>query len=122
MFYRHVDKYLSAFSHGELSNEQASRTSGHLLTCERCRAAHKEIQLGILLAQRLPAVAAPPELSSALEFALRRKGPAPAPHVRRAIARRWLLAIPAAMIVAAAAALIWYQRVRPLISIRPAKT
>lgn len=121
MFFRHVRKYLSAFSQGELSSDQASRISEHLLTCERCRAEHEEIQWGIRLAQRLPTLSAPPELTNALEDALRSRGPARVVRSRRVIGLRWPVAISVSLAGAAVMILFWYQRIRPLVSVRPAR-
>src|SRR5260370_42625891 len=121
MFFRHVRKYLSAFSQGELSSDQASRISEHLSTCERCRAEHEEIQWGIRLAQRLPTLSAPPELTNALEDALRSRGPARVVRSRRAIGLRWPVAISVALRGAAGMSFYWDPGIGPLGSGRPAR-
>ncbi|SRR5712692_1189868 len=121
MFFRHVSKHLSAFSQGELSTDQASRIFQHLLTCQRCRAEHEEIQWGIRLAQHLPSLSAPPEVSAAFDDALRSRPAAPSVRPRRVVAFRWSIAIPVALVGAAAAILFWYQKIRPLVSMRPAR-
>lgn len=120
MFFWHVRKHLSAFIQGELSSDRASRISEHLLTCKRCRAEHEEIQWGIRLARRLPTLSAPPELTNAFEDALRSRGPARVARSRRVMALRWPVAIPVALVVTAAVIFFWYQRIRPLVSIRSA--
>jgi len=53
MFRKHVNKKLSAYFHGELSQEESSRVASHLLDCRRCRDEYEEIKFGAQLAQRL---------------------------------------------------------------------
>lgn len=73
MFARHVRKELSAYAHGELSEERAAHVARHLGACARCRRLHGEITLGIRLAEQLPQAAAPASLWDGIESALVRQ-------------------------------------------------
>jgi hypothetical protein len=75
MYGKHVDKKLSAYCHGELSNADSRRVAEHVLACQRCRRELEEIKLGINLAQRLPQVAAPDSLWNEVEVALAQSQP-----------------------------------------------
>lgn len=70
MYGKHVDKKLSAYCHGELSNADSRRVAEHVLACQRCRRVLEEIKLGINLAARLPQAAAPDSLWNEIEAAL----------------------------------------------------
>ena len=67
MFTRHVVKQLSAFSHGELSDAESRRVRDHLLICKRCRAEHREIKLGMNLAQQIQIGSAPSSIWDEVE-------------------------------------------------------
>jgi hypothetical protein len=62
MFSKHVSKELSAYCHGEVSNEQSRQIAEHLIGCNRCRTQFEEIKLGVKLAEQLPQVKAPDSL------------------------------------------------------------
>lgn len=62
MFSQHVTKKLSAYCHGEVSNEESRRVAEHLIACNRCRAHYDEIKLGVKLAECMPQLAAPDSL------------------------------------------------------------
>jgi|GEM_PF-2816723 len=114
MLRRHVGKYLSAYSHGELSSDQASSIAQHLLGCDRCRKELDEIEWGISLARHLPKLPAPSGLSNAMQNLF--QSGSPTPRVSRPLSfpqARWL-AIPAAvaMLGAVLGSVLWYQRMR----------
>src|SRR5829696_6893270 len=59
MFSTHATKDISAYCHGELSNEESKRFAEHIISCARCRAKFEEVKLGIKLAEQLPQLSAP---------------------------------------------------------------
>src|SRR6185295_13859744 len=67
MFSRHVTKDISAYCHGELSNEASKQFAEHIISCIKCRTKFEEIKLGIKLAEQLPQLSAPDHLWSELE-------------------------------------------------------
>jgi len=67
MFSKHVTKELSAYCHGEVTNEQSRQIAEHLIGCSRCRAQFEEIKLGVKLAEHLPQLSAPDSLWLDLE-------------------------------------------------------
>jgi hypothetical protein len=70
MFSKHVVKELSAYCHGEVSNEQSRKIAEHLIACNRCRTRFEEIKLGVKLAEHLPQISAPDSLWLDLQTAL----------------------------------------------------
>jgi len=70
MFTEHVDKQLSAYCHGELTDAESRRVAEHLLRCERCRDAHDQIRFGVRLAEQLPTLSAPAEMWADIEAQL----------------------------------------------------
>src|ERR1051325_352812 len=62
MFSRHVTKDISAYCHGELSNEESKQFAEHIISCIKCRTKFEEIKLGIKLAEQLPQLSAPDHL------------------------------------------------------------
>jgi hypothetical protein len=67
MFSRHVTKDISAYCHGELSNEAAKQFAEHIISCVRCRTRYEEVKLGIKFAEQLPQLSAPDHLWNDLE-------------------------------------------------------
>jgi Putative zinc-finger/FecR protein len=67
MFSKHVTKDISAYCHGELSNEESKQFAEHLISCARCRTKFEEVKLGIKLAEQLPKVSAPDHLWREIE-------------------------------------------------------
>jgi len=67
MFSTHATKDISAYCHGELSNEESKRFAEHILSCAKCRAKFEEVKLGIKLAEQLPQLSAPDDLWRELE-------------------------------------------------------
>jgi hypothetical protein len=67
MFSRHVTKDISAYCHGELSNEAAKQFAEHIISCVRCRTRYEEVKLGIKFAEQLPQLSAPDRLWNDLE-------------------------------------------------------
>jgi hypothetical protein len=67
MFSRHVTKDISAYCHGELSNEESKQFAEHIISCLKCRTRFEEIKLGVKLAEQLPQLSAPDHLWSELE-------------------------------------------------------
>jgi FecR protein/Putative zinc-finger len=73
MFSRHVTNDLSAYCHGELSNEESRQFAEHLISCSKCRVKFEEIKLGVKLAEQLPQVAAPDHLWNDLQLLIDRQ-------------------------------------------------
>ena len=62
MFSKHVTKDISAYCHGELSNEESKFFAEHIIACSRCRNEFEQIKSGIKFAEQLPMVSAPDDL------------------------------------------------------------
>ena len=73
MFSKHVTKDISAYCHGELSNEESKRFAEHIIACAKCRAKFEEVKLGVKLAEQLPQLTAPDHLWRELEPLLSRQ-------------------------------------------------
>jgi hypothetical protein len=67
MLYKHVTKDISAYCHGELSNEESKQFAEHIISCVKCRTKFEEVKLGIKLAEQLPQLSAPDYLWRGLE-------------------------------------------------------
>jgi len=67
MRHKHVTKDISAYCHGELSNEESKQFAEHIISCAKCRAKFEEVKLGIKLAEQLPQLSAPDYLWRELE-------------------------------------------------------
>src|SRR5215211_1180998 len=67
MFSIHVTKDISAYCHGELSNEESKQFAEHIIACAKCRAKFEEVKLGIKFAEKLPQLSAPDHLWRELE-------------------------------------------------------
>src|SRR5215218_9088103 len=74
MFSTHVTKDISAYCHGELSNEESKQFAEHIISCSKCRAKFEEVKLGVKLAQQLPQLTAPNHLWRELEPLLTKQG------------------------------------------------
>jgi len=72
MFSKHVTKDISAYCHGELSNEESKQFAEHIIACAKCRAKFEEVKLGVKLAEQLPQLSAPDHLWRELEPLLSR--------------------------------------------------
>jgi hypothetical protein len=70
MFSKHVTKDISAYCHGELSNEESKEFAAHIISCARCRTKFEEVKLGIKLAEQLPKLSAPDHLWREIEDVL----------------------------------------------------
>ena len=70
MFSTHVTKDISAYCHGELSNEESKQFAEHIISCAKCRAGFEEVKSGIKLAEQLPQLSAPDHLWRDLEHLL----------------------------------------------------
>lgn len=77
MFSKHVTRSISAYCHGELSDEESKQFAEHIISCVRCRAKFEEVRLGIKFAEQLPRLSAPEHLWSELETSLERNSEAP---------------------------------------------
>lgn len=101
MFRKHVATYLSAYLHGELTPEEKQLVGAHLESCSRCRATYEEIQLGSRLASVLHVSNAPGPAWETL-------------HRSQLVShrRRWLPAVAAAGLAAAALAMVILMRSR----------
>jgi FecR protein/Putative zinc-finger len=113
MFSQHVGKNLSAYCHGELSDEESRRVAEHLIGCQRCRREFEEIKLGVKFAEQLPLASAPASVWNEIESA-RGKRAHPA-HLRPQASRllpvfNWqrVAAVCALLLLALAIGLIWY--------------
>lgn len=111
MFSQHVSVNLSAYCHGELSDEESRRVAEHLISCQRCRREFEEVKLGVKLAQQLPLASAPASLWSELESSLSldsRPIASSATHAthRASFARRPIAAFCTLLLLAAGA--IWF--------------
>lgn len=73
MFLRHVTKEISAYCHGELPADEATRCAEHIISCLQCRTKFEEIKLGVRLAEQLPQFLAPEDLWNNLEPILAQK-------------------------------------------------
>src|SRR6185436_7476947 len=67
MFSTHVTKDISAYCHGELSNEESKQFAEHIISCAKCRAKFEEVKLGLKFAEQLPQLSAPDYLWRELE-------------------------------------------------------
>lgn len=73
MWHKHVTKDISAYCHGELSNDESKQFAEHIISCAKCRAQYEEVKLGVKLAEQLPQLAAPDHLWRELEPLLARE-------------------------------------------------
>ncbi|HEU4836099.1 MAG TPA: FecR domain-containing protein [Pyrinomonadaceae bacterium] len=73
MFSTHVTKDISAYCHGELSNEESKQFAEHIISCAKCRAKFEEVKLGVKLAEQLPQLSAPDYIWRDLEPLLARQ-------------------------------------------------
>ena len=98
MFSNHVTKDISAYCHGELSNEDSKRFAEHIISCVKCRTKFEEVKLGIKIAEQLPRLSAPDHLWSELEPLLgeqRHVTPTPA----TSIFWTWRIQVPVAVVL-----------------------
>jgi hypothetical protein len=118
MFSQHVSRDLSAYCHGELSEEESRSVAEHLIGCQRCRREFEEIKLGVKLAEQLPRVSAPASLWNEIEAALveqsRPNNSRPVPS-RLAPLFGWqrIAAVCAVLLLALAIGGIWYSTRQP---------
>ena len=98
MFSTHVTKDISAYCHGELSNEESKRFAEHIISCAKCRAKFEEVKLGVKLAEQLPQLSAPDYLWRDLEPLLAKQTPA-SNSVANSVSLPWQLKAAAAAVV-----------------------
>lgn len=105
MFGKHVTKDISAYCHGELSNEESKQFAEHIISCVKCRTKFEEVKLGIKLAEQLPQLTAPDHIWRDLEPLLNKETENPAPrfHSWRATA-----AAAAAVLLATTIGIFWF--------------
>lgn len=118
MFSQHVDKNLSAYCHGELSDEESRRVAEHLIGCKRCRREFEEIKLGVKFAEQLPLASAPSSLWNEIEAALLERSRPARLHPkssRLAPLFSWqrVTAVCALLLLAMAIGLVWYSSHKP---------
>src|SRR5215510_8090787 len=89
MFSRHVTKDISAYCHGELSNEESKQFAEHIISCIKCRTKFEEIKLGVKLAEQLPQLTAPDHLWSELEPLLAKQHGPQITQISRVMDRGW---------------------------------
>ena len=111
MFSKHVTKDISAYCHGELSNEDSKRFAEHIISCVKCRTKFEEVKLGIKLAEQLPKLSAPDHLWSELEPLLGDQ--TKISWSRSSAFRSWRLAAAAALLLIAAIGLWWAYKNQP---------
>src|SRR5215510_11427166 len=97
MFLRHVTKDISAYCHGELSNEESKQFAEHIISCIKCRTKFEEIKLGIKLAEQLPQLSAPDHLWSELENLIDKQTGPQITQIRRGWS--WQLKVAAAAVL-----------------------
>jgi hypothetical protein len=103
MFSKHVTKDISAYCHGELSNEESKQFAEHIISCAKCRAQYEEVKLGVKLAEQLPQLAAPDHLWREIEPLLDRDQV----ELRPARVSAWQLKAAAAVLVLLSAWGVW---------------
>jgi FecR-like protein/putative zinc finger protein len=119
MFSQHESRNLSAYCHGELSEEESRRVAEHLMGCTRCRREFEEVKLGVKFAEQLPRVSAPAsvwnEIEAALNETARPHNARPLTQPRRAPLFGWqpVLATCAVLLVALLIGGIWYWARQP---------
>jgi hypothetical protein len=116
MFSRHVTKDISAYCHGELSEQDSKKFAEHIISCVKCRAKFEEVKLGIKLAEQLPTLSAPEHLWRDLADLLDGKNEALAQVLaNRTANRRPVLAYAAsaAAVLIAAIGFAWVYSNRP---------
>jgi FecR-like protein/putative zinc finger protein len=96
MFSKHVTKDISAYCHGELSNEASKQFAEHIISCTKCRTKFEEVKLGIKLAEQLPKLSAPDHLWREIEDVLDGKSEVPIETITSHRNRRPILAFGAA--------------------------
>ena len=94
MLYKHVTKDISAYCHGELSNEESKQFAEHIIACAKCRAKFEEVKLGVKLAEQLPQLTAPDHLWRELEPLLGRPN-----ENRSAVVWSWQMKAAAAVLL-----------------------
>ena len=112
MFSKHVTKDISAYCHGELSNEDSKRFAEHLISCVKCRTKFEEVKLGIKLAEQLPKLSAPDHLWSELEPLLGEQTKISSPATAAGF-RYWRIAAAAALLLIAGLGIWWLYNNRP---------
>jgi anti-sigma factor RsiW len=114
MFSRHVTKDISAYCHGELSNEASKQFAEHIISCVKCRTEFEEVKLGIKLAEQLPELSASDRLWQELEPLLDSQTESP----RNSAFRSWPLKVAAAAVILLIASfgLFWLVTQRPSVS------
>src|ERR1044071_8111606 len=117
MFSRHVTKDISAYCHGELSEQDSKKFAEHIISCVKCRTKFEEVKLGIKFAEQLPKLSAPEHLWRDLEDLLDGKNEPLAQMLtgHRSANRRPLLAyaVSAAAVLVATFAFAWVYSNRP---------
>ncbi|HEX7773084.1 MAG TPA: zf-HC2 domain-containing protein, partial [Pyrinomonadaceae bacterium] len=100
MFSRHVTNDISAYCHGELSNEESKQFAEHLISCVGCRTKFEEVKLGIKLAEQLPQLSAPDYLWRDLESLLAKETTTTASgSVANSVSLPWQLKATAAVVL-----------------------
>lgn len=118
MLSQHVNRKLSAYCHGELSEEESRRVAEHLIGCQSCRREFEEVKFGVRLAEKLPRVSAPASLWSEIETALSERSRSQAQAEKRAERKSafgWqpLIPISAVMILVLVIGALWFFKHQP---------
>jgi anti-sigma factor RsiW len=125
MFERHVSSKLSAYLHGQLSEQEARRVTEHLSRCPECKQELEEISAGAGLAKNLGTASAPDALWSSIQRELAQaRASSPLQRLRMA----WMgwprapIAIAAALLITVGAAVAWYFELRQPLQVTVAAT
>jgi anti-sigma factor RsiW len=114
MFERHVSAQLSAYLHGQLSEQDAQRVTEHLARCPACKQELGEISAGAALAKNLASARAPDSLWASINQRMKQPSPTVLQRLRMA-SLGWskvAVAVPLAVVIALGAALTWYFEIR----------
>ena len=104
MFTWHVDKSLTRYHDGELTDAERRRVDAHLASCSRCRTALDEIQFSARVVRELSVVNTPPSVWNGIDAALSESRP----RVAATFAVRWALAC--VLILATGVSAYWWTR------------
>ena len=114
---------LAAYLEGDLAPEDRAAAEAHLESCPACSAVLAELRMIIAQAGQLASLSPPRDLWKGIESRIGTKvTPLAAPAARRAVPRRWPLAIAAAALIALTAGTTYLLTARTAGSTRVAST
>lgn len=114
MFERHISSQLSAYLHGQLSQQDAQRVTEHLARCPTCKQELEEISAGAELAKNLASTSAPESLWASVNQRMAQEPLSLWQRLRLASVgwRKAPIVVTAAVLMAVGAALTWYFEIR----------